>query len=205
MLRDQSNAQTYLEQIRTEFPHAQLVHRIDKPTSGVLLAAKHAASKRALSRSFANQEIKKFYVCVVTGHIPTNETLEIRLPLKAGRKSKYRVAGLREEIRAHRTGWSIESQEGFKSITRIRVLLRGPNRTLLVCQPVTGRTHQLRVHLAWIGHAIVGDLLYGAVRSAEQQWERLALHAHLVRLPQIEIAISAPVPQTFYAATRLGG
>lgn len=68
---------------------------------------------------------------------------------------------------------------------------------MVVCQPKTGRTHQLRVHLAWIGHAVVGDQLYGAVNSAEQDWPRLLLHAHKLCVPDLPAGISSPIPNTF--------
>lgn len=196
-LRDRSGLPNYFDHIRQAYPKVQLVHRLDKFTSGVLLVAKHNQSKRTLSRAFATGEIGKYYVCVATGHLPTDGTLDINLPLKAGRKSRYRVAGLREEIRAVKTGWSISSDEGLASFTRIRSIKQGPCRSLLICQPRTGRTHQLRVHLSWIGHAIVGDELYGAVTSTEQRWTRLLLHAHKLCLPDVSVAITSPLPDSF--------
>lgn len=196
-LRDRSGLPNYFDEIRKTYPNVQLVHRLDKFTSGVLLVAKHNRSKRTLSRAFATGEIGKYYVCVATGHLPTDGTLDINLPLKAGRKSRYRVAGLREEIRAVKTGWSVPSEEGLPSFTRIRSLKQGPCRSMLVCQPRTGRTHQLRVHLSWIGHAIVGDELYGAVNSDEQKWTRLLLHAHKLCLPNVSVAITSPLPDSF--------
>ena len=207
MLRDRSNKDNYLDLVKTQYPEIQLVHRLDKFTSGVLIAAKHDGSKRLLSKAFASRSVSKFYVAVVSGHMPRGLTLKIDLPLKAGRKSKYRVAGLREEIRASASGWSIESDEGFSSLTLIRTLDSGPMRSLLVCQPKTGRTHQIRVHLAWIGHPIVGDPLYGVVNSPEQAAERLALHAHKLSFPSVSSAIVSPIPKGFLAmmdASKIG-
>ncbi|MXY54074.1 MAG: RNA pseudouridine synthase [Gammaproteobacteria bacterium] len=187
VLADRSGAPCLLDAIRGEHPAARLVHRIDKGTSGVLVLATSRAAQRRISQAFTRREVGKHYVAQVTGHVPRGTTLTIELPLKPGRKSRYRVAGLREEIRASRGGWSIaDAGEGAASVTRIRVLTHsrdGPARSLLAVQPLTGRTHQIRVHLAWVGHAVVGDRLYGAPDSAEQSATRLMLHAHRLVLP----------------------
>ena len=200
MLRDRLGLPNFYEQIKREVPNAQLVHRIDKYTSGVIIVAKNTHSKRILSSAFAQRTVKKFYVAVVAGHPPIGSTLTIDLPLKSGRKSRYRVAGLRQEIRSSREGWSINSEDGFPSITRLRVINRGPKRSLVLCQPITGRTHQIRVHLAWIGHAVVGDPLYGATRSSDHQWDRLLLHAHKISLPDLVYSITSPPPRGFVVA-----
>ena len=187
VLADRSGAPCLLDAIREQRPAARLVHRIDKGTSGVLVLATSRAAQRRISQAFARREVGKHYVAVVTGHVPRGMSLRIELPLKPGRKSRYRVAGLREEIRASRGGWSIaDAGEGAASVTRVRVLglsRSGPARSLLAVQPLTGRTHQIRVHLAWVGHALVGDHLYGAPNSTEQQAPRLMLHAHRLVLP----------------------
>ena len=187
VLADRSGVPCLLDAIRGEHPAARLVHRIDKGTSGVLVLATSRAAQRRISQAFTRREVGKHYMAQVTGHVPRGTTLTIELPLKPGRKSRYRVAGLREEIRASRGGWSIaDAGEGAASVTRIRVLAhsrQGPARSLLAVQPLTGRTHQIRVHLAWVGHAVVGDRLYGAPDSAEQSATRLMLHAHRLVLP----------------------
>ena len=197
VLADRGGAPCLLDAIRRGHPAARLVHRIDKGTSGVLVLATSRAAQRRISQAFTRREVAKHYVAQVAGHVPRGASLKIELPLKPGRKSRYRVAGLREEIRASRGGWSIvdagegqgEGQAGAggkASVARIRVLAHsrsGPARSLLAVQPLTGRTHQIRVHLAWVGHAVAGDRLYGAPDSAEQQADRLMLHAHRLVLP----------------------
>lgn len=187
VLADRSGAPCLLDAIRAEHPTARLVHRIDKGTSGVLVLAMSRAAQRRISQAFARREVGKHYVAEVTGHVPRGISLKIELPLRPGRKSRYRVAGLREEIRASRGGWSIrDAGEGAASVTRIRALAHsrsGPARSLLAVQPLTGRTHQIRVHLAWVGHAVAGDHLYGAPDSREQEAARLMLHAHRLVLP----------------------
>ena len=199
VLQDRQSPTHLFDEIRREFPGTALTHRIDKGTSGLLLVAKNDVYKRKLSRAFAKRRIQKFYIGVVCGHVARGKTLTIDLPLRKGRKSRYRIAGLREEIRTHADGWRIASTEGYDSMTRIRVLRTSRQRSLVLCRPITGRTHQLRVHLAWIGHAIVGDPLYGAGDSPEQRWHRLALHCHRLVLPDFG-GITAPVPKDVWNA-----
>lgn len=200
VLADRVGGDCLLDLVHRDWPGAKLVHRIDKGTSGVLLLALSRSAQKRVSRALTLREVRKHYVAVVAGHMPARTTLRIELPLKPGRKSRYRVAGLREEIRPSRAGWSIPGAgEGAASVTRVRTLAlseRGPARSLLAVQPLTGRTHQIRVHLAWIGHAVTGDHLYGTPGSPEQAAPRLNLHAHRLVLPGYG-AFVAPVPDGF--------
>ena len=166
-------------------------HRIDKGTSGVLVLAKSQATQRALTVAFAQREVRKFYVAEVVGHFPDD------LPLKPGRKSRYRVAGDRADIvRDGRTfRLARGSGDGVDATTRVRCLSRTDDRCRVLASPLTGRTHQLRVHLAWIGHAIAGDHLYGSPKSPGQQAPRLMLHCHRLFIPGFGV-FSAPVPWT---------
>ena len=199
LLRDRSGDPNLFEQIQSEHPTAKLVHRLDKGTSGVLVVALTKEFRQFASNAWAKREVRKYYVAVVCGHLPVGKTLSIELPLKKGRKSRFRVAGLREEIRSERRGWTIRSDDGYESVSRLRVLQCGPARSLCLLQPITGRTHQLRVHLSWIGHAIVGDPIYGWPNSTEQSWPRMTLHCHkLVVGPALNF--SAPVPKQLTAA-----
>ena len=185
VLADRTGAPCLWDELKKRYPRPRLVHRIDKGTSGLLLVALTAGCQQTLARALNKGRIRKHYLAVVAGHIASGASLRIALPLKRGRKSRYRVAGLREEIRPSRRGWALPDQQpgGLESITRIRVLAKSARRSLLAVQPLTGRSHQIRVHLAWIGHAIVGDHLYGAPASAEQAGARLALHAHRLIVP----------------------
>ena len=188
VLADRTGAPCLWDALKERYPHPRLVHRIDKGTSGLLLVALTRSRQRTLARAFNQHAIRKHYLAVVAGHVAAGATLRIALPLKPGRKSRYRVAGLREEIRSSRQGWSLppeERQGGHESVTRIRVIATSQRRSLLAVQPLTGRAHQIRVHLAWIGHAIVGDHLYGTPASPEQAAPRLALHAHRLTVPGI--------------------
>jgi tRNA pseudouridine32 synthase/23S rRNA pseudouridine746 synthase/23S rRNA pseudouridine1911/1915/1917 synthase len=171
-----------------------LVHRLDKGTSGVLLVALDQDTQRTLTRAFQQRTVSKYYLAWVAGGLHTPHTLEIDLPLRKGRKSRYRVAGSRAGIRRGLGGWSLEGTgaNGHPSLTRIRSLAIRSNRTLLLAAPATGRTHQLRVHLAWVGHPILGDHLYGRPGAPEQQASRLQLHCHRLVVPRLGTFAACP-------------
>lgn len=202
VLRDRDGSPNVFDTIREEFREAKLVHRLDKGTSGVMVVALTKEFQAFASRQFARRHIRKFYIAVISGHVAKGRTLTVELPLNPGRKGRYRVAGLREEIRTQRDGWSIDSSDGHPSTTRIRTLELGRNRTAVTLQPLSGRTHQLRVHMAWIGHSIVGDGLYGVPESSEQSWRRLLLHSTRVCIDSKYSFTSRP-PKEFQEALRL--
>ena len=201
VLDDRTGAPCLLPELKAAYSRPRLVHRLDKGTSGVLLVALDRRTQRDLSRAFNARTVRKHYVAVLCGHLPSGRTLTIDLPLRQGRKSRYRVAGLREEIRPTREGWTIDAEGGHASMTRVRVIARGAKRTIAAVQPITGRSHQIRVHLSWIGHAVAGDHLYGAPKSAEQVSPRLALHCHRVFVPGYG-TFSARVPEDVLGALR---
>ncbi len=180
------------------------VHRIDKGTSGVLLVALTRERQAQLTQAFARRDVGKFYVARVVGDIRLGgRTGCIDLPLVKGRKSRFRVAAPRDRIVRHGARWHLvgRASPGHESISRLRRLGGNAHHSLLVLQPLTGRTHQLRVHLAWIGYPIAGDHLYGKPAASEQRWPRLALHCH--RIVVNGIAITAPLPAEFaLSATR---
>lgn len=201
VLDDRTGAPCLLPELKAAYSNPRLVHRLDKGTSGILLVALDRGTQRDLSRAFNARTVRKHYVAVICGHLPSGRTLTIDLPLRQGRKSRYRVAGLREEIRPTREGWTIDAEGGHASTTRVRAIARGGQRTLVAVQPITGRSHQIRVHLSWIGHALAGDHLYGAPTSNEQAHPRLALHCHRVFAPGYG-TFSAPIPEDVFGALR---
>ncbi|MEZ5559471.1 MAG: RNA pseudouridine synthase [Pseudomonadales bacterium] len=174
-----------------------LVHRLDKGTSGVLLIALNQATQSRLTRMFQRHEVRKYYIAWVQGQLASGRTRVIDLPLRKGRKSRYRVAGERAAITETQHGWRLapgsEQREGHPSRTRLRVLASPAGRCLVALNPCTGRTHQLRVHLAWIGHPILGDHLYGRPGAPDQQASRLLLHCHRLVVPGFG-SFSARVP-----------
>ena len=135
------------------------LHRLDAATSGVLLFAKTQAAARAVHQNLARRRVKKRYVALVAG-VPSPAEGEIRLALREGH--------LRTEA----------ATDGKESLTRYRVLAARGDRALVELEPETGRMHQLRVHLAAIGHPIVGDEKYGGPKAS-----RLMLHASQIELP----------------------
>ena len=201
VLDDRTGAPCLLPALKAAYSRPRLVHRLDKGTSGVMLVALDRQAQRDLTRAFGARAVRKHYVAIVCGHLPAGRTLVIDLPLRQGRKSRYRVAGLREEIRPTREGWTIDAEGGHASTTRVRAIARGEKRSLVAVQPITGRSHQIRVHLSWIGHAIAGDHLYGSPTSKEQAHPRLALHSHRVFAPGYG-TFSAPVPEDLLGALR---
>ena len=146
--------------LRHQFPEAQVVHRLDQATSGLMLFARHADVQRRLSMAFEQRQVDKQYVAVVTGWVAEEEGV-IEAPLAADWPRRPRQ--------------KVDLETGKPSVTRWHVLQRELTSTRLQLQPLTGRSHQLRVHLLSIGHPIVGDSLYGELSA--QDPGRLLLHA----------------------------
>ena len=151
--------------IQQEFPDALVVHRLDMATSGLMLFARGAEMQRRLSQLFRGREVQKRYVAVVAGELGP-ATGEVNLPIVADWPNRP----LRK----------IDIESGKPSLTRYRLLAHyGVTDTSRVeLEPVTGRTHQLRVHMAAIGHPVLGDALYGGMVDASP--ERLQLHSSLL-------------------------
>lgn len=156
---------------QARWPDAQVVHRLDMATSGLMLFARGAAVQRQLSMAFAARRIAKRYEAVVHGQVD-GDSGQIELPLGADWPRRPRQ--------------KVDAERGKPALTRWRVLARGKTTTRLELEPVTGRTHQLRLHLQAIGHAIVGDALYGADGTASDAAHpnspRLLLHASMLAL-----------------------
>ncbi|MCR9278518.1 MAG: RNA pseudouridine synthase [Pseudomonadaceae bacterium] len=198
LLADRSGAGCLWDQVKAQLGKAYLVHRLDKGTSGVLLIAKTQACQSNLTRAFQARLIGKHYVASVVGDWSARSTRIIDLPLRKGRKSRYRVAGERENIKLRGSTYEVSpgQPDGKVSTTRVRRLKQLPERTLVSAKPTTGRTHQLRVHLAWVGYPIVGDHLYGKPDDPRQRASRLALHCHKLVLPTSDTFV-APLADDF--------
>ena len=145
--------------IQQEFPDALVVHRLDMATSGLIVFARGAEMQRRLSQMFREREVEKRYVAVVQGRVAPTAG-EIDLPLLVDWPNRPRQ--------------KVDHESGKPSLTRYSLLLHDTagDTGRVELEPVTGRTHQLRVHLAAIGHPILGDVLYGGRVAG-----RLLLHA----------------------------
>ena len=158
--------------IQQDYPDALIVHRLDMATSGLMVLARGPNSQRILSAAFANRLVRKTYTAVVSGTLHTKyaDWQTIDLPIQVDWPNRpLRI---------------IDPVLGKPSVTRVQSLHIDSlhNITRVALEPVTGRSHQLRVHLKAIGHPILGDALY-APAAVHALSERLLLHATALRLP----------------------
>lgn len=173
--------------VQTHYPDALIVHRLDMATSGLMVLARGPAAQRALSMAFAAREVNKRYLAVVAGRLeaPAEAWGVIDLPIIADWPNR--------PLRM------IDHRQGKPSVTRWRVLGHdeGGSSTRVELEPVTGRSHQLRLHLRELGHPILGDTLY-APADIQAMAERLLLHAgslsfvHPVTREALAFACPAP-------------
>jgi 23S rRNA pseudouridine1911/1915/1917 synthase len=191
--------------LRERYPDEpmQIAHRIDRETSGVLVIARTPAASSALTTAFARREIQKTYLALVNG-APADEGV-IDLPLKLLDSPTRIMMG--------------PARGGLPAVTRFRVVRRFAAHALCEAYPETGRQHQIRVHFATLGHAIVGDKLYGAgealfmracdeglspeILAAVGGLPRHALHAHRITFPhprtRADVTVESPLPADLVA------
>ena len=165
-------------------PRPGIVHRLDKDTSGVMAVARHAAAHACLARQFSERSVGKLYLAWVAGRpLPASGRIVTRLRRDPRNPLRVRVSG----------------DSGKVAVTRYRVRARAGGASLMALRPLTGRTHQLRVHMRWLGHPILGDPLYAG--RARGTAPRLLLHA--LRLAIVlpggtgRTVFEAPVPPGF--------
>jgi len=168
-----------------------IVHRIDKDTSGLIVAAKHDKAHEGLARQFAAHSIERRYLALATGRpMPANGTVDAALGRSATNRKKMAV---------------VPEGRGKHAITHYRTIEVLTGSTLIECRLETGRTHQVRVHMAHIGHPLVGDPVYGRSRKPlshvlkARGFMRQALHAaHLGFIHPVtgnKIALDSELPQ----------
>src|SRR5262249_25463890 len=147
----------------------RFVHRLDADTSGVTLFAKSPGALRAYSELFEARRVDKYYLAVVSG-VPKEARWVCRLPLAPDPKKKGRMKVIRNEPGKYKD-----------AETRFTVLQSLRNKTLLEAQPLTGRTHQIRVHLADAGHPVLEDPIYGTGKPpGPRSKPKLALRAGIL-------------------------
>jgi tRNA pseudouridine32 synthase/23S rRNA pseudouridine746 synthase len=155
--------------VQQQFPDAQIVHRLDMATSGLMLMARGTQALSILNRAFAERQVDKRYQALVCGRPACGD-------------APWQVIDLPIAVDWPNRPLRVIDEQGKPSLTRWRVLdMSHPGMTRLELEPVTGRSHQLRVHLRAIGHPIVGDRLYGQVEGPGLAG-RLMLHATHIRL-----------------------
>lgn len=162
-----------------------IVHRLDRATSGVMICAKNSETLSLLQKQFSKRNVKKTYLAIVSGHLKLPEAI-IDMPIERNPKapSTFRIGS-----------------NGKPSQTKYFVIENRDDYDVVRLEPITGRTHQLRVHLAHQGHPIVGDMLYKGEAA-----DRLYLHALSleITLPEGERKLfEAPLPETFNELGRI--
>jgi len=150
------------------------IHRLDKDTSGILLVAKNDKALEFLQKQFKEREVKKKYLALVAGNLKKEEgVIETLIGRSPGDRRKQKVYLPGEP----------NAQEKRKAVTEYKVLQRFENYTLIKVEPKTGRKHQIRTHLAYLGHPVAGDKLYGFKNQPRpERLKRQFLHASYLKV-----------------------
>ena len=170
-----------IHRAQLQFPDALIVHRLDMATSGLLLLARGAEMQRRLSLDFAERRVHKRYVALLQGELATSgqDWAEVNLPLSPDWPNRPRQ--------------KIDLAAGKASLTRFRVLSHSAGQTRVELEPVTGRTHQLRVHMLSLGFPVVGDALYNPLcLDQTNPAPQLMLHACSLQLPELGLQFESP-------------
>lgn len=158
--RHPDNQDSLIGRVQRQFPEARIVHRLDMATSGLMLLARDADTHRQLSRLFERRQIHKRYIAIVAGTTALRGSIGVPLICDWPRRPRQKVDWL----------------EGKSALTHFRRLALGDKQSTIALEPVTGRSHQLRIHMAHVGHPILGCEFY-ASNAVRQQADRLLLHA----------------------------
>jgi RluA family pseudouridine synthase len=180
----EQDAPYLVKMLEEKYGRIFIVHRLDKITSGVMVFARDAETHRALNLQFERHEAEKVYHAIVEGNPKWNDKVT-KFPLRANVGHKHRTM--------------VDDKNGKPSETRFSILKQYPLAALVEAKPMTGRTHQIRVHAYALGHSLLGDMLYGA--SETDLIARPALHAHslTLELNGEQVTFKAPYPDDFRA------
>jgi tRNA pseudouridine32 synthase/23S rRNA pseudouridine746 synthase len=184
MGRDPKNRDSVATRAREVYDDARIVHRLDMPTSGLLVLGRGVDAHRHLSMQFQNRQTDKVYIADIWGMI-SDDTGEVDVPLIADWDSRPLQKVCFDTGKTALTRWEVIARYPDENYTRVKLL------------PHTGRSHQLRVHMMHIGHPILGDEFY-ANGDAMTARERLALHAHTLSFFHPDggrrVSFEAPIP-----------
>jgi 23S rRNA pseudouridine1911/1915/1917 synthase len=219
-----STEKTVLDLFLKKYPKVELVHRLDKDTSGVMLLAKNKKSHEFLKQQFQDRVVKKTYIAIVSGYVK-NDRGVINKPIGRSPKDFRRYLsgrGARGEMREAITEYKVLKR--FE-ITTPKPLLKKEGRnssrpakgewpkaegvdkfTYLEVRPKTGRTHQIRVHMKFLNHPVVGDSLYNPDTPCPKGISRLALHAKSIEFKNLKgktIKVESPLPKEFSKILKL--
>ena len=160
------NHDSLIRRLQPRYPDVQAVHRLDLDTSGLMVVPKRRESLSELGRQFQRRQIEKEYTAIVWGEME-DDWGEIELPIATDWPNRPKQM--------------ICEERGKHALTRFEVLNRGDNRSLVKLMPVTGRSHQLRIHMQSLGHPIIGCDMYAHPEALEAS-DRLLLHATRLKL-----------------------
>lgn len=178
-----------VKMLEEKFEKAWVVHRIDKSTSGIIIFALTAEAHRSLNIQFEKHLVEKTYHAILNGSPKWLDKIT-RFPLRANVGSKHRTI--------------VDNRNGVRSETRFRILKQNQLSALAEAMPMTGRTHQIRVHAYALGYPLLGDILYSAPET--DVISRAALHAYSLSFDHPttgeRLTFTAPYPEDFQKALR---
>ena len=166
-----------------DYRDAQLVHRLDKATSGCIIIAKNKQSTRLYNSFIRSNQIIKKYHCLIHGSWP-KKLNNIRLPLKVNKNENLKK--------------TIVSEDGKYSATNFKLIKSNQYFSLLECSLETGRTHQIRVHTSASGFPIAGDLKYSSMTLNSDMEKRMYLHCSSLEILEKDLKITSKVPNSFF-------
>lgn len=198
-LDDRHEALSILDLAKNTNKDLQICHRLDKETSGALVIAKNADAYRHMAIQFENREVQKVYHALING-VHDFEPIQVDVPLWASTNGIARV----------------DHHRGKPSMTKVRVAKAYKQHTLIECKPVTGRLHQIRIHMTYLNSPLVGDEMYGGEHIYLSQLKkhfnlkkdteelplikRVALHAYSISFSELDgtqVEVEAPYPKDF--------